>query len=844
MQRALRIIGIIAAVLIVLALILGGVWLGFSRRAYPKTTGTIEIEGISNPVEAYRDEFGVPHIYAQTPEDLFFAQGYVHAQDRFWQMEFWRRIGAGRLSELFGETSLSSDIFLRTMGFTKLAEQEYAQMDDDSRAIAQAYADGVNAYVSSRKPEELGLEFALLQIQGVDIEIEPWTPVNSLTWAKIMSYDLGGNMDDELIRVQMIRAVGLDMAADYYPAFRDDFPVIVPDEELDKLALPETAHGNDYAAKLMALNPQFIDGFDPSSSLAFGSGAGIGSNNWVISGDLTDTGMPLLANDPHLSIQMPSIWYEVGLHCVNDQGEVGRTDSCPYEVRGYSFAGVPGVIIGHNDRIAWGFTNVGPDTQDLYIERINPENPNQYEVNGEWVDMELRSEEIRIEGQDEPYVLHVRSTRHGPLITDNTYADEAGFSVGDDGIGYTALSLHWTALQQNNTFRSVWLLNRAENWDDFREALSYFDTPSQNIVYADVDGNIGYQMPGLIPIRAKGDGSLPVPGWTDDYEWTGFIPYDELPRAFNPEQGYIATANQPVVSENYPYLITVDFDRGYRAKRINQMILTDTDGISIEDIQAMQGDNLSLSALEVLPYLEDIRIEEPAQNAARDRLLNWDAQMHMDSPDAALYALFWMELVHKTFNDQLPQDLWPGGGAPSQDALYWLLQEEDNPWWDDITTPDTVETRDDILARAWSQGYSAGVETFGSNLDEWRWGALHTATFENATLGRSGIDLIESIFNRGPVAASGGSGMVNATNWSGTNPFDVSSVPSMRQIIDMGDLSNSLMVHTTGQSGHPGHKHYDDFIDPWRLIQFHSTLWLREAVEANAREHLTLKPAQ
>jgi penicillin G amidase len=838
--------GIVTAVILVLTLILGGVLLGFTRRAYPKTTGTVELAGLSHPVEIYRDEFGVPHIYAQTPEDLFFAQGYVHAQDRFWQMEFWRRIGAGRLSEYFGDATLSSDVYLRTMGFAEYAEQEYAEMDDESRAIAEAYADGVNAYIGSRKPEELGLEFSLLQVQGVEMNIEPWTPVNSLTWAKIMSYDLGGNMDDELTRVQMIRAVGLDLTADYYPAFREDFPVIVPDEELDKLDLPEAAQSGDYSVGLLALDPHFVGGFDPASSLAFGSGAGIGSNNWVISGDLTDTGMPLLANDPHLGIQMPSIWYEVGLHCVDEQGSVGRTESCPYEVRGFSFAGVPGVIIGHNDRIAWGFTNVGPDTQDLYIERINPENPNQYEVNGEWQDMEIRREEIKIEGENEPYVLLVRSTRHGPLITDHTNPEYAGYNVEGDttgGISYTGLAVRWTALQTNTTFRSVWQLNRASNWDEFREALSFFDTPSQNIVYADVDGNIGYQTPGLIPIRANGDGSLPVPGWTDDYEWISYIPYDELPRAFNPEQGYIATANQPVVSEQYPYLITVDFDRGYRAQRINQMILADTDGISIEDIEKMQGDNLSLSALEVIPYLKNIELDDPAQATARDQLLDWDAQMHMDSPDAALYGLFWLELVHETYNDQLPDNLWPSGGAPSQDSMYWLLQEPENPWWDDITTS-KVETRDAILARAWSQGYTKGVEAYGADIDTWRWGTLHTATFENATLGKSGIDMIEGIFNRGPVAASGGSGIVNATNWSGSSPFDVSSVPSMRQIIDLGDLSNSLMVHTTGQSGHPNHKHYDDFIDPWRFIQYHSTLWMREAVEANAREHMTLKPTE
>jgi len=851
MQRTLRTIGIILGVVLVLILIVAGVWQAVLRRAYPKVNGTVEIKGLSAPVDIYRDEYGIPHIYAQTTEDLFFAQGYVHAQDRFWQMEFWRRIGAGRLSEYFGEATLPSDIYLRTVGFAEIANQEYQAMDPESRKIVDAYSAGVNAYAQDRKPEQLGLEFALLKLQGIDVKIEPWTGVNSLTWAKVMSQDLGGNLDDELDRVQFIRAVGLDRAAELVPAYREDFPVIIPDEELEKLDLPtktQTSQAN-YAFALMSLQPNIVGGYDPSKALVFGHGSEIGSNNWVISGKLTTTGKPLLANDPHLGIQMPSIWYEVGLHCVDAAGKVGRTEQCPYEVRGYSFAGVPGVIIGHNDRIAWGLTNVGPDTQDSYIERINSENPNQYEVNGKWQDMEIRRELITIHGQDKPMVLLVHSTRHGPIITDHgSRSAYNGFNVGPKGLPddleFSALSLKWTALQQNSTFRAIWLLDKASNWDEFREALSYFDSPSQNIVYADVEGNIGYQMPGLIPIRKGGDGSIPIPGWTDDYEWTGFIPYDELPRAYNPDQEYIATANQPVTSDKYPYLITTEYDHGFRAERINQMILNDKDKISVDDIKAIQGDDLSLTALDIIPYLKNLKLDDPAVSAARDRLLKWDGQTQMNSPDAAVYGYFWMAVVRNTYDDQLPENLWPQGGARTQDATYHLLQQPDNPWWDDLATADKVETRDDILKRSMIDGYQQGVKELGSDLSKWKWGTIHQATFANQTFGESGISLIEAIFNRGPVAVSGGSGMVNATNWSGDrdHPFEVSSIPSMRQIIDLGNLSASLMMNTTGQSGHPGQRNYDNFIDPWRLIQYHPTHWTREDVEKNSRNHLTLKP--
>ncbi len=845
-NKRLRTAGIVVGVILVIGLIVGTLWLRTLRRSYPKTRGTIEVEGLSAPVDIYRDEYGVPHIYAETAEDLFFAQGYVHAQERFWQMEFWRRIGSGRLSELFGEATLGSDIYLRTMGFRRIAEIEYEQMEDGSRMILDSYSAGVNAYILDRDPADLGLEFALLGLQGVDVEIEPWTPINTLTWAKVMAYDLGGNMDDELERIELIRAVGLEMTADFIPEFRSDFPVIVSDEELKALNIQPGEASTGGAASEGSLPSPYtlVGGFDPQAALAFGKGSGIGSNSWVISGELTDTGMPILANDPHLGIQMPSIWFEVGLHCVE------KSEGCPYDLRGYSFAGTPGIVIGHNDRIAWGFTNVGPDVQDLYIERINPANPDQYEVNGEWVDMDIVDEMIVVQGQDEPYHLRIRSTRHGPVITDmEGWAGSSSFSLPESPqnipaeLQLSALALQWTALEPTRTFESIWALNAAQNFDEFREALSLFGAPAQNMIYADVEGNIGYQTPGLIPIRANGDGSLPVPGWNDDYAWTGTIPFDDLPRIYNPAVGYIATANQPVVTNAYPYLLGTEFDHGYRADRVVQMIEAAGDDISIEDIAAMQADNLNVSALEIIPYLEDVRLDDPDLEAARDRLLAWNGQQDMDSPEAALYEFFWVALLDETFDDQLPESLWPSGDGRSRSAVYFLLKEPSNPWWDDISTPGETETRDDILAKAFEKGYQQAVEAMGDNLAKWRWGDVHTATFDNQTFGQSGIGLIEAIFNRGPVATGGGESIVNATAWDADDPFDVFRVPSMRQIIDLGDLGNSWMMHTTGQSGHPGHRHYDDFIDSWRFVTYHPTLWERETVEAEARDHMVLTPA-
>jgi penicillin amidase len=824
MRKGLRIATIVVGVLVIAGLVVGIVATRTVRRGFPKTQGTIEVDGLDSPVEIYRDDHGIPHIYADTKHDLFFAQGYVHAQDRFWQMEFWRHIGQGRVAEMMGEPALSSDMFIRTVGWHRVAEAELDLIDQESLAILEAYSEGVNAYVDTHNRNQMGLEFAILGLTGAEWEIEPWTPLNTLTWAKVMAWDLGANMDSELERVDLMQRVGVDMTAELYPPYSEEFPVTIPDASVIEQVSSELDLGG---------------GFDPDTNFAFGPGDSVGSNNWVLSGDLTDTGAPLLANDPHLGIQMPSIWYEIGLHC-NQQGP-----DCPYELTGFSFAGAPGIIIGHNDNIAWGFTNTSPDVQDLYIERINPANPSQYEVNGEWVDMETIREEIVVAGQDEPVVVNARLTRNGPIISDlDSFAERQGYTLVDGEPALTALAFRWTALEPGLTYQAVLELDRAQNFGEFVAALESWDVPGQNMVYADRQGNIGLQVTSEIPIRANGNGTVPVPGWTDDYQWTGYIPYEEMPRTYNPPEGYILTANHAMVGPDYPYLITTEWTYGYRAQRIEDMLEAGMEGdepISAEFIAQMQGDNMNLSALEVIPALEALDLADPGAQTAQEMLLEWDGQMHMDSPQAALYAVFWSELVKATFYDGLPEDLWLNGGDRTMVTVANLLDQPDNLWWDDVTTPDT-ETRDEILASALESAYAETTALLGDDPTRWAWGDLHTSTFDNQTLGNSGISVIESIFNRGPVATSGGDSIVNATAWNVPEGFEVSSVPSMRQIIDVGDFSASLTMHTTGQSGHPYNPHYDDMIDPWRNIEYHPMLWDETQVQAAAKDHLTLTP--
>jgi penicillin amidase len=504
-------------------------------------------------------------------------------------------------------------------------------------------------------------------------------------------------------------------------------------------------------------------------------------------------------------------------------------------VVGASFASSPGVVIGHNDHIAWGVTNLNPDVQDLFIEKVNPENPNQYEYQGQWRDMEVIREEIQVAGWAEAVLVDVRVTHHGPIINDVGGGTEEAWSFG-----WQPLALSWTALQPGTVTESVLRLNRATGWEAFREALSYWDAPSQNFVYADVEGNIGYQAPGRIPIRASGDGTMPVPGWTGEYEWVDTIPFDDLPRAFNPPEGFIVTANNAVVNEDYPYLLTRDWDRGYRAKRICDLIDVDHP-LSIADLQAIQADHASVWAQEVLPYVRALTSDEPSLTEALALLRAWDGRATRDSGAAALFEAFRLQLIDATVADELGPHLLEKARPAVVHALRNLLPDPRSPWFDDVTT-DQVETRDDILLRALKKAASELSEAQGADMDKWRWGDLHTATFANQSLGQCGIGLVEALFNRGPVAVDGTLATVNQEDYSLSEPYDVKTVASYRQIIDLGDFTRSISMHTTGQSGHPFHRHYDDMIDRWRSIEYHPMLWEREDVDANAEATLVLAP--
>ncbi|MBM3151122.1 MAG: penicillin acylase family protein, partial [Chloroflexi bacterium] len=663
--------------------------------------------------------------------------------------------------------------------------------------------------------------------------------------AKAMAWDLGGNMSAEIERAILLKTLSPELLADLYPPYPQDHPVIVPEIGGMDVAGAASPAASESVAAPVSIYENLLVNLALMENVLGKAGPGIGSNSWAISGDLTATGMPLLANDPHLGIQMPSIWYQVNLQCTP------KGEACPYTVAGFSFAGVPGVVIGHNDQIAWGFTNVGPDVMDLYIEKVNPDNPDQYEVNGEWVDMDVHTETILV-GGGEPVEITIRSTRHGPVISETygplsqaaeegepSFTEQAGIDLPET----YAVALRWTALEPAHTFEAIWQFNRAQGWEEFRQAAQYWTVPSQNLLYADVQGNIGYQMPGNVPIRAGGDGQLPVPGWTDEFEWTGFIPFAELPYTFNPPQGYIVTANNQVNPRDYPYLITLDWDYGFRAGRIVDMIENAPGAIDISYVRQMQFDSKNLNAETLAPLLLALDLDPNLAGIRDQALAGWDYQNLADSQAAALFEYFWWDLALGIFADDLPEGHTPKGGARWYEVIRNLVDDPDSPWWDDKATAGIVESRDEIISAAFSLAVARMTDEYGQDPARWpAWGDLHTASFVNQTLGASGVAPIEALFNRGPFPVSGGESIVNATGWELGLSYAVDWLPSMRMIVDLGDLRNSLTVHTTGQSGHAYHPHYIDLASLWAGGEYYPMLWNEQAVVSNAESSLALKP--
>jgi penicillin amidase len=785
-----RLVRVLLLLVLVLVLVAGAGAAYLVRRPFPQISGTVAAPGLRALVEVIRDRWGIPHIYAQSAADLFFAQGYVHAQDRLWQMDLSRRVAAGRLSEIFGPVTLETDRVMRVLGLRRAAEEAWAGVGparaaDPTAAAAieavQAYSAGVNAFIDSHRAR-LPLEFLLLRFQP-----EPWTPVDSLSFGKLMAWVLGGTWRTELLRAGVAIRFG---------------------EEGLRLLLPNQAPGTPTITAAGGLPGMTLAPGLPFAALIAGS-PGAGSNNWVVAPSRSTSGA-LLANDIHLDIQMPSIWYENHL--------VGGG----YDVTGASFPGAPSVIVGHNRHIAWGATNLNPDVQDLYVERFHPRDPSLYLYQGQWERAKVFREEVRVKGQAEAEVVVVRVTRHGPVL------NAAVRNLG------SFMALRWTAHDPDRILQAALGINRASNWTEFYEALREWSVPAQNFVFADREGNIGYVAPGRIPIRPAGvDGRLPVPGWTGTFEWQGFIPYEQLPMIFNPASGVIVTANNRVTPPGFLHDLGHDFDVGFRAARITSL-LGATSRLTLDDLAAIQKDVVSLPARRFIAAWQNVRIQDPALAALFNEITQWDGTVTPDSRAAALYETLIVNLSHLVFKDALDRDLFRRYLRQGDAPLLLLLEmsdRPDDPWWG--------EGRDRMLEQALGRAVADLETALGPDRGAWRWGRLHRPALQHALGSQRGLGWI---FNATPPEIGGDTFTVNLAWFDPEDPYRTVAAASYRQVIDTRDWSTARAIHGTGQSGLPFHGHYRDLVTMWAKVEYHPMLFERNAIEAAKEGTLRLTP--
>ena len=806
----------------------------------------IDVTGLplSDFVEVIRDERGIPHIYGTNVDDILFAQGYVHAQDRFWQLEFWSHLSTGRLASLIGEPGVGADLLFRTFGFHKVALEEYESLEPEFKNDLINYTAGINAYIESRPQNRLSLEHFVLQFLNPDYVVGTYEPHYPLAWAKMMAYDLNGNYTSEISNSKTFNTLSPEIYNLLIPPYPEEHPYIVEEWE-GRGTFASTGKANNFQQMTQSFFIKYV-------TKDMQTNQSLGSNSWVVDGTLTDTGLPLLANDPHLSVQLPAIWYENGLHCFP------KNRDCQLDTVGFSFAGSPYVIIGYNSDIAWGLTNMGPDVQDLFIEKINPGNENQYQVDDEWIDMQRTTEIIEVAGSD-PIVIEVRETHHGPIVSDrsfpinlsseegeSTFREEARIDLPDN----FAVSLSWSALIPGETFVGIRDFNYASNWEEFREATKKFHVPAQNLLYADRDGNIGYQSPGKLPIRRDGlHGDLPIEGWLSENDWQGFVDFEELPYTLNPSSGYIITANQSVHPDqpwpNY-------YARGYRAEAIERVINQYMSGkISVDDMQAMQINNFDYSAAYVLPYVfNNVYIDSQVLTELKEWAISEEKfEMNIESTGAAAWAVFYKTLAEQTFEELVVFDnagneisLQPGNSDSTSEIFRTLLKDPNHIMWDDVNTSGK-ENLTDILERTLSISDKTIVEIFdSSDSDDWEWGKIHTITYPTNLLGEAGIPILTGLVNIGPVETSGSNFAINSTDWGFGDDFTIGSYPSMRMVVDLSNLDNSRTVLPSGQSGHVMSKYYDDQVDNWIENDMYQNYFSREVVELNQKDLMYLRP--
>ncbi|GAB3049444.1 penicillin acylase family protein [Virgibacillus ainsalahensis] len=761
------------AVLIFLgAILLIGMILLFFVNAYinkslPQLEGTLELPVLKEEVTVITDADGVPHIQAENEHDLYIAQGYVQAQHRMFQMEMSRRQASGTLSEVVGEASINQDKYFRTLGLRRAAEESYTIYSEEGKQVLQSFADGVNAYIQQAKEtNSLPVEFTLM-----GSEPEEWTPIDSLTIGKYMAFDLGGHWERQAFNYYALNNFNEEKAYELFPDYPQNKPTILGKEEID-------------------VADSFADAVIPNTFN--------GSNNWVVSGEKTESGMPLLADDPHLGLATPSIWLQMHL-------EAGDMN-----VSGVIFAGIPGIILGHNDEIAWGVTNTGPDVQQLYIEQRNPDNPEEFLYEGQWEKAAIIDEPIVVK-DGETIDYQVVETRHGPVVSE--------FSQGS--AEERAMSLRWTALDPTTELEAILDMNKAGNWQEFEQGLEKFLAPAQNFVFASTDGTIAYKVNGNIPIYENGeDALLPLPGWKEEHEWEGFIPFDELPRVINPEKGFIATANNKIAGEEYPYHISNIWAQPYRYERIAE-VLSSSNDLTVEDMQALQMDRMNLQAREFVPVFANVLEDEDltsTEEAALSLLQDWDFKDDVNDAQPLIFHHWMDEIETILYEDDIPEsimNLFGNQGQTTDQLLRKAINGEYSIW---IEENGGLE---EVLQTSLKETLKSLTQEFGEDLTLWQWGDYHKVQFYHPL---SGIHPVLSFFfNNEKALPVGGSSVTPMAASYNSETGEVNHGASWRFVVDAARMEEGHHIVGPGQSGHFRSEWYSNQMDDWVEGNYHKT---------------------
>jgi penicillin amidase len=801
----------LAALLVILAVVIAGGYFHM-RSSLPDYAADQTVKGLVQPVQIVRDRNAVPHIFANSFEDALFGLGYAHAQDRLWQMEMTRRLASGRLSELIpsslmgisiGTPFLPIDRTMRTLGLRNRAERSYNVLSDTTKSYLAAYAAGVNAWLTNNKAA-LPPEFVLLQHAP-----EPWHPVDSLLWGKLMALSLDGNWRREIVRARLFKALP-DKAADLFPEY------------------PSDAHTTLGAAGQQAWRDLPLDKLLDFAGLP-GIAKTMASNEWVLSGTQTQTGAPLLANDPHLSFEAPSTWY------------LARLVGPGFDIRGATSPGTPGIVLGHNGRIGWGFTTTNLDSQDLFIEKVDPTNPDRYVTPDGVAPFRIREEIIRVRNGQE-VKLRVRETRHGPVVSDLIAAPRPGQSAPPEIVesGHV-LALQAVALDAADTTAEALVgINFARNWEDFQAALRRYVGPMQNIVYADIDGNIGFTSPGRIPLRRKGDGSVPAPGWSGEYDWSGIVAFEEVPRLYNPPAGRIVNANAKVGGANYPHFISRDWAEPYRQQRADTLIArskrhTPSDMISI------QADALSPDVFDMMPILLRAQPRNAREREAIERIQVWDGRMLRDRPEPLIYTA-WLRALHRAlYADELGETLFRDVFYNDEVRVPLHMLRNAPQWCDDVNTTEK-ESCEQIAIKALGMALDELSGRFGSSLDSWRWGDAHKALFRHRLFDNLGP--LSFMGNRS-IAADGGFHTLNRAAPSAnlaSAPYAAVHGATLRMVMDFSDLDRAQFITPMGQSGNPLSAWYDNALEDWRDLNAILIYGRRDDLQRRAQASQWLRP--